>query len=110
LTVIAVVSVSAVLYGLNTAQKEATMRYRELTTPEWERRHEELIADRIYAALNNSRISRQAVAAGSKQGWGRFVASLKPGRQAQQERLRARQALRDAEHRAKAAGVDIDTK
>jgi hypothetical protein len=86
------------------------MRYRELTTPEQERRYEELIADRIYAALNNSRISRQAVAAGSKQGWNRFTTSLMPGRQAQQERLRARQALRDAEQRAKAAGVKVDTK
>ncbi len=86
------------------------MRYRELTTPEWERRYEELIADRIYNQLNNSRISREAVRLGIKRGWNRFTTSLMPGRQAQQERLRARQALRDAEHRAKAAGVDIDTK
>ncbi len=85
------------------------MRYRELTTPEQERRYEELIADRIYAALNNSRISREAVRLGIKSGWNRFTTSLMPGRQAQQERLRARQALRDPEQRAKAVGVKVDT-
>ncbi len=86
------------------------MRYRELTTPELERRYEDLVADRIYTSLNNSRISREAVAVGIKRGWGRFVASLMPGRQARLERLRAKQELRNAEQRAKAAGVDSDTK
>lgn len=84
------------------------MRHKEFTTDEIERRYEDWVADRIYAVLNNGRISRRAAAAGIKRGQGRYVAMLMPGKREMLRQFRAQQAQKAARASAEAAGIDVD--
>jgi hypothetical protein len=67
------------------------MRYRELTTPELERRLEQIIADRYYNQLSGERISQNAIRHGVEAGRSRYIASLMPGRATRQHALLQRQ-------------------
>jgi hypothetical protein len=84
------------------------MRHKEFTTDEIERRYEEMVADRIYAVLNNARISRHAVANGIKRGQGRYIAMLMPGKRETLRQFRAEQAQKAAKAKAEATGLDVD--
>lgn len=58
------------------------MQYEEMTSPELERRLEELIADRVLKRLNAQRLYRDAVIQGVKRGQSKYIAQLMPAKAA----------------------------
>jgi hypothetical protein len=83
------------------------MRHRELTTPELERRLEELIADRYYKQLSGDKAWRNAIRQGIEAGRSRYIANLMPGRVTRQRELLQRRQ-REAERRRKLLAQDQD--
>ncbi len=72
------------------------MRYREITTPELERRLEKLVADRVLNRLNAGRIYSDAVVQGLKGAQSKYIAQLMPGRTAKRRALLHRQNAQSA--------------
>jgi hypothetical protein len=77
------------------------MRHRELTTPEWERRLEQLIADRYYKQLAASGALQNAIRQGTEAGRSRYITGLMPGRDARQ-RMSSQRQQREAERQLRA--------
>jgi hypothetical protein len=89
------------------------MRYRELTTPELERKLEDLVADQIRRRLELSRAQMNAIQSGIKKGRDQYIANvLHPGREARkrellQRRQEAQQAQQEAGTQPPVAGQDV---
>ena len=81
------------------------MRHRELTTPELERRLEQLIADRYAERVAGSRVLQNTIRRGVKAGRSRYIASLMPGRATRQREFLQRQQ-REAERRQQVPAAD----
>jgi hypothetical protein len=85
------------------------MRYRELTTHEWERRLEQLIADRYYKQLARNNALQNAIWQGVQSGHSRYIAGLMPGRVTRQREFiwrqqRKAECQRNAHQRLDAPG------
>lgn len=71
------------------------MRFKEFTTTELEHRLAQLVAAQIERRLAGRKIWNNAVLQGLKHGRSRYVARLRPGREAQQREFRQRQRGRN---------------